>query len=274
VAVRDTVDRARWMRSVARLRRRMSAGDVAKVVLAREVTLRADRAFDDAAALARLREGYPNCTIFAWRRGGATFMGASPERLVRLEGRTVRTACLAGSTKRGATPMEDAELAAALLADRKERREHELVVGAVTDALAPICERVEAPREPAVAQMPNVQHLCTPVTATLRDGESALDVAQRLHPTPAVGGVPRDAALRLIGQEEPFDRGWYAGVVGWTDASEDGDFAVAIRSALVRGDEARLYAGCGIVAESDPAREHDESTMKLRPMLWSLGQQQ
>jgi isochorismate synthase len=202
---------------------------------------------------------------------GACFLGATPERLVRLEGRFLKADCLAGSAPRGATEEEDRRLGEALLADAKERHEHALVVQAVREALAPVCSSFCAPETPGLLRMPNVQHLHTPVRGTLRGQTSILELVERLHPTPAAGGLPREAALPLIRRYEPFGRGWYAAPVGWLDALGDGEFAVAIRSALIRGQEALLYAGCGIVAASDPDREYAESCLKLRPMLWALG---
>ena len=210
------------------------------------------------------------CTIFAARRGDACFLGATPERLARIEDRRVSVACLAGSGRRGATENDDAAAGAGLLADPKERSEHALVLGMILRALAPLCDDVRAPSEPVLMRMPNVQHLHTPVEATLRGDAGVLDLVARLHPTPAVGGVPAGAALDAIREHEPFDRGWYAGPIGWLDAHGNGEFAVAIRSGLVRRAEARLYAGCGIVRDSVPEREWDESLMKLRPMLCAL----
>ena len=268
--MRNTVTADAWGGAVAALTSAIAGGGVEKVVLAREVALHAHDAIDETAALARLREGYPDCTVFAVRRGGACFLGATPERLVRVEGRTVRATCLAGSARRGADPQDDDAAGAALLADAKERREHQLVVGMIAEALTPLCREIDIPAEPGLMRMPNVQHLYTPVEGTLSGDVGVLELAERLHPTPAVGGMPRDEALRLIHKHEPFDRGWYAGPIGWLDARGNGEFAVAIRSGLVRGDEARLYAGCGIVRDSVPQREWDESLMKLRPMLCAL----
>ncbi len=266
----DTPDAASWTRSVATLTSSIRAGGADKVVLAREVVLTASAGIDEPVALAALRENYPNCTIFAARRGDACFLGATPERLVRIEDRRVSVACLAGTSRRGGNGEDDAAIGAELLADPKERSEHALVLGMILRALAPLCDDVRAPAEPSLMLMPNVQHLHTPVEATLRGDAGVLDLAARLHPTPAVGGVPTAAALEAIREHEPFDRGWYAGPIGWLDARGNGEFAVAIRSGLLRGNEARLYAGCGIVRDSVPEREWEESLMKLRPMLCAL----
>jgi isochorismate synthase len=268
---RDTVSIDEWSSAVTALTSAIDAGRVEKVVLAREVALHAHGEIDVTAALMRLRDGYPDCTVFAFRRGGNVFAGATPERLVRVEGRRVRATCLAGSARRGADQADDDAAGRALLADGKERREHQLVVNTIADTLTPLCRDIDVPAEPGLMRMPNVQHLYTPVEGTLAGDVGLLELVERLHPTP-VGGLPRDEALRLIREHEPSGRGWYAGPIGWIDARGDGEFAVAIRSALIAGREARLFAGCGIVAGSDPRREYDESSMKLRPMLWALEQ--
>lgn len=265
----ETPDAAGWMRSVEALTSSIRAGGADKVVLAREVVLMAGAPIDESWVLARLRESYPNCTIFAARRSDACFLGATPERLVRVDDRRVSVACLAGTSWRGGSD-DDAAIGAQLLADPKERSEHSLVLGMILRALAPLCDDVRAAAEPSLMRMPNVQHLHTPVEATLRGHAGVLDLAARLHPTPAVGGVPTTAALDAIREHEPFDRGWYAGPIGWLDTRGNGEFAVAIRSGLVRGAEARLYAGCGIVRDSVPEREWEESMMKLRPMSCAL----
>jgi isochorismate synthase len=273
-AVQDSCGIDRWSEAVGAITASIEAGDVDKAVLAREVVLRAESAFDVTGAIARLREGYPACTVFAFHRQGASFLGATPERLVRVEGRKVHATCLAGTAPRGCSDKDDGAAAAALMRDEKERREHELVVRMIAGALAPLCHDLDVPRQPTIMTMPNVLHLHTPIEGTLAAHASVLELVERLHPTPAVGGMPLDAALTLIRRHEGFDRGWYAGPVGWIDADGDGEFAVALRSALVRDGEARLFAGCGIVAGSDAQREYDESALKLRPMLGALGQQQ
>jgi isochorismate synthase len=267
---RDAPDADTWQRAVDALTAAIRDGRIDKVVLAREVVLTARTAIDAPSVLAALREAYPACTTFAARRGGACFLGATPERLVRIDRGRVSVACLAGSSRRGATSDDDAAAGAALVSDPKERSEHDLVLRMILAALAPVCEEIQAPPEPTLMRMQNVQHLHTPIEAALRGDAGVLDLVARLHPTPAVGGVPSDRALDLIGQHEPFDRGWYAGPIGWMDARGNGEFAVAIRSGLVGGEEARLYAGCGIVRDSEPEREFEESLLKLRPMLCAL----
>jgi isochorismate synthase len=190
--------------------------------------------------------------------------------LVRAAGGQVQVTCLAGSTARGATPEEDAQLGAALLASAKNRHEHAVVAAMLQEALAEQCVDVAMPAAPQLLKLPNVQHLYTPATARLAAGGRLLDLVARLHPTPAVGGTPRDAALAWIRAHEGLDRGWYAAPVGWLDAAGDGEFAVALRSGLVDGATAHLFAGCGIMGDSDPAAEVAESRLKLRAMLTAL----
>ncbi len=264
-------DRATWDRVVGLFAGAVGRGRLDKVVLARCVELRAPLELDAVNALRRLAAAGPESATFAFVRDGVTFLGASPERLAWTEGRVFRSVAIAGSAPRGADAAEDAHLAASLLASDKEREEHGVVVAMLRDALQPIAERLEIAPEPAVLPLRHVQHLVTPVTGILREETGILAFAERLHPTPAVGGEPRDAALDLIAEHEGFDRGWYAGPVGWLGADGDGELMVALRCGLVEGQRATLYAGCGIVADSDPACEWEESRIKLRPVISALG---
>lgn len=259
-----------WKEALGRIVGEIRRGAIEKVVLAREVRVGSRQVWDPVRIVGRLRAGYADCTIFAFERGGGCFVGATPERLVRLEGRTVQAGCLAGTRARGASEEEDRRLGEALLADRKEGHEHALVVRALREALAPLCSWLEVPARPSIRRMPNVQHLYTPLRGRLAAEVDILELVARLHPTPAAGGLPREAALPLIRACEPFDRGWYAGPLGWVDGRGDGEFVVGIRSALLRGSAAFLYAGCGIVGDSDPDLEFEESRLKLQPMLWAL----
>ncbi|HXG42029.1 MAG TPA: isochorismate synthase [Dehalococcoidia bacterium] len=257
--------------AVAAALARLQHGEAEKVVLARRLRLGWQRPCDPRTVLDRLRAAYPECTVFALGRGGRWFLGATPETLLEMCDGRVRTDCLAGSAPRGRTPSEDEALAARLLSDPKERQEHALVVAAVREALAPICRRLDLPPQPRVRRLANIQHLHTPVAGELARPLHLLQVAERLHPTPAVAGYPRGEALAIIQRLEGFDRGWYAGAVGWLDPRGGGELALAIRSALVGRDGAVLYAGCGITAASDPWREEEESRLKLRAMLGALG---
>jgi isochorismate synthase len=215
--------------------------------------------------------GYPGCSLFAVSNQGATFLGATPERLVRLQNGTVQVDCLAGTTGRGQTEDEDGRLGAELLENPKERSEHEVVLRMLEARLAARCIDLRIPPEPALVKLRNVQHLYTPIAGSLLNGHSILSMVEELHPSPAVGGFPVDVAQRFIREREELDRGWYAGPIGWMNRSGEGEFAVAIRSALIRGSEATLFAGCGIMADSDPDSEYEESCLKLRSMLGILG---
>ncbi len=264
-------DRAAWDRTVGLFAGAVGRGRIDKVVLARRIVTRAAADLDVVGALRHLARTAPESTTFAFVRGGTTFLGATPERLVRTVGRTFETVAIAGSTGRGADADEDARLAAALSASEKDREEHAVVVDMLRSSLAPIVRTMQVADTPAILALRHIQHLATPITGTLRDESGLLALGQRLHPTPAVGGAPRDVALDLIAEHEGFDRGWYAGPIGWLDADGDGELVVGLRCGLVRGPELTLFAGCGIVADSDPAREWQESRLKLRTMTAAFG---
>lgn len=263
-----------YRRAVAEVLRRIEAGSLDKVVLARSLVVRAARAWDPVALVRRLRAADPEAYVFAAPvpfADGAVIVGASPELLVRRRGREVTSNPLAGSARRVGDPVTDREAAAGLLANDKERREHAFVVEAAREALTPFCEELEVEAEPAILATTRVMHLSTRIRGRLRDPEpSALHLAAALHPTPAVCGTPREAAARTIEELEGLDRGLYAGLVGWVDAAGDGEWAVTLRCAELRGDTATLFAGAGIVEGSDPAAELDETDAKLATLLDAL----
>jgi isochorismate synthase len=242
---------------------------VSKVVLARARQVRVRRSIEDAVR--DLATRYPECTVFAVGHGDACFLGATPERLIRLRDGTASTMALAGSAPRGQTPAEDERLARLLLSSPKERAEHAVVATALRAGLGQVCTSIVADSRPGVHKLANLQHLLTRIRGHVAAGRSVLDLLEHLHPTPAVAGYPRAAALDFIRRHEALDRGWYAAPVGWMDARGEGEFVVGLRSALVRGETATLFAGCGIVADSDPAAEVAEWGWKLRPMLQALG---
>jgi isochorismate synthase len=261
---------ADWKRAVAETAQAVRDGRLRKAVLARGVRV-AGGCLDPRGALRTLRREYPACTTFAIGRGDRCFLGASPERLVRLHDGELHVAALAGSAPRGETEALDRRLAGGLLASGKDHIEHALVVEALREALTGVATGIEAAEAPQLLTVHNTHHLYTPIRARLRERRSVLDLAGRLHPTPAVGGVPREAALAWIRRHEGWDRGWYAGPVGWSLGRDgDGDAAVAIRCALLEPGSARLFSGCGIVAGSDPEQEFAESEWKLRPLLSAL----
>lgn len=253
--------------AVAEAASRIRAGRLDKVVLAREVILDAVAPFDPAALFGAIREGFPSCFNFCVGTPGGAFIGASPELLVSSEGRTVAAVGLAGSSRRSSDPAVDDHLGQRLLASPKDRAEHEFVVRRIVDSLGRMSIWVEAAAEPEVVKVANIQHLATPVVAQLAEPKTAIELAGKLHPTPAVGGEPWPEARRVIGEVEGLDRGWYAGPVGWMDGSGDGAFCVALRSALLEGRRARLYAGVGVVADSDPESELAETEIKLGALL-------
>lgn len=235
------------------------------MVLARQYHVQGRTLFDPARVLGRLRVEYSDCFLFAVAHGDHCFLGASPERLVRLRHENVRATCLAGSIARGTTPEHDRALGDELLASAKNSAEHEFVVRAICDALAEVCGGRLSTGPLALMKLRDIQHLFTPIVGRVTAGRSLLDLVERLHPDPAMGGTPRDAALAIIRTFEGMDRGWYAAPVGWMDARGEGEFAVAIRSALLHGAQAVLFAGCGIVAGSDPAREYAKIVPQAAP---------
>ncbi len=257
----------RFEESVAQALGRIRAGELEKVVLAREVVVEAPQAHEPAAIYGALRELFASCFCFCCGSPEAAFLGASPELLVRRAGAGAATVALAGSTRRSADPAVDDHLGEQLLRSAKERREHEIVVRRIERALRNQSVWVEAAPEPGLVKVANIQHLATPLRAQLSEPRSAVELAGLLHPTPAVGGEPRERALATIAELEQLDRGWYAGPVGWMDAAEDGEFCVAIRSALLRDRVAHLFAGNGIVTDSDPTAELAETEVKLEALL-------
>lgn len=265
--VRSVMPPSHYEQAVERAVERIAQGAYEKIVLAREVEVTAATPADPAALLGVMREAFSTCFVYAVGRGESVFLGATPELLVRREGQRASTVALAGSTRRSADPAVDAHLAEQLLVSEKDREENAIVARRIDATLRPHALWVTMAREPYVVKVANIQHLATPVRAQLARPLSAIELAGLLHPTPAVGGEPKAAALPAIPALEGIDRGWYAGPVGWTDASGDGEFCVALRCALASGATARLFAGCGIVRDSDPPAELAETEVKLGAML-------
>jgi len=254
-----------WRASVAEAADAAAAGVVDKVVLARTVRVGLGAPIPAFDLVALLANRYPDSRVFGWQSGEATFLGASPELLVARHGGRFRTVALAGSAARGATPAEDRRLADELLAGEKDRVEHAIVVDEIGRRLAPLTDLIDVPPVPVVERYATVQHLATPIVG--RTSSTVLELAEALHPTPAVGGHPESEAIAFQSKLERIDRGWYTGGVGWADAAGDGEIAVALRCALIRGEGAVLYVGNGIVAGSDPDAEVEETRLKLRPLL-------
>ncbi|SEW32580.1 isochorismate synthase [Natrinema salifodinae] len=269
-STRRTTSKAAWSDQVETALDRIADGRLTKVVLAQALSVDLEGAIDVPATLERLRRQYPNCYRFlVGREVGGTFFGAPPERLVAKRGNRVETEALAGSVPRGETPAEDREHVERMRADEKFQHEHELVVDAIREQLAPFARELTV-SEQTIRRLATIQHLQTPIEAILDGDRHVLELVEALHPTPAVGGVPPDAAWETIRDTEPFGRGWYAAPLGWFDGDGDGEFAVALRSGVAADGTVTLFAGNGIVADSDPAEEWDEVQLKFRPILDEL----
>lgn len=250
---------------------RIAAGDFQKIVLARAQDAVADHPLHPLRMLNGLRQRFPDCYAFSSADGsGRSFIGASPERLVRVSQGVLQTEAVAGSVRRGGGASEDAALAATLLRSEKDLREQRHVIDAIKHRLEALGLSPRHPEQPSILRLANVQHLRTPIEADLTEGVRLLDAVAALHPTPAVGGSPRDAAVARIREMEGFPRGLYAGALGWINARGGGEFFVGIRSALIEGNKARAYAGAGIVAGSSPDREFVETELKFAALLDAL----
>jgi isochorismate synthase len=272
LTTRDLLPANTWKELVTSAVAKIRAGYYQKVVLARGMQASSEEApFDVETTLSRLRVSYPGAYVFALQRGERYFVGATPERLLRTSGSQIFTMALAGSAPRGNSEEEDQQLDLELLQSAKNQGEHAIVVTMIRDALAHYCSQVWVSDKPQVLRLKNIQHLQTPIVGELLPGQSILDALQELHPTPAVGGFPREAALRELREYEQLDRGWYAGPIGWINANGNGEFAVALRSALVDTKSATLFAGGGIVADSQPESEYSETCWKFAVMLRGLG---
>lgn len=261
-----------WRQMIVDATRQIHEGKLEKVVLSRqaEVTLSEDA--DPVRVIRVLSKRYPDCYRFLLEvEAGHAFFGATPELLVEVHDSHLHTMALAGSRKRGLTPEDDMRLGQELMDSPKERHEHALVVESLRERITPYTQTLDIPAEPEIYRLQNIQHLYTPVRAELQTHFDVLDLVGELHPTPALGGSPRRLALEAIEQLEHQERGWYAAPVGWINADGDGMFAVAIRSAVSDGNRVRPYAGAGIVGDSDPDKEWDETRLKFKPLMEALG---
>ena len=265
IEVSDDRPASEWRDVVTRAVNDIRNGELRKVVLARSVHGVTSEPVNPFAVIRELSQVHRDALVFGYWQAASAFVGASPERLVQLEGRSVSASSLAGTVARSSDRVEDAALAMELRSSAKDLAEHALVREMLHDVLEDVAANVSSPEIPEILTLSNVHHLYTEVCGELCDKYSLLDVVSRLHPTPAVGGTPRDEALSFIARHEKLDRGWYAAPIGWLDPS-GGEFAVALRSGIIDGDEFALYAGCGIVADSDPDEELTESILKLEPM--------
>ncbi|RYM06316.1 isochorismate synthase [Sporolactobacillus sp. THM7-7] len=261
-----------WKQLVQEAVRQMEPSGMKKVVLARTLRLLFEKKLEPETVLQRLRDRQTGNFIFSLESVDDCFLGASPERLIRKSGGHVFSTCLAGSAARGNSRETDEQLGLELLHNKKNRLEHRYVVTAIKQVLGELCGVLNVPDHPVLLKNKDIQHLYTPIRGELSRHLSILDIVEKLHPTPALGGVPTDKAVRWIGEHENLDRGFYASPIGWCDTYGNGEFAVGIRSALMHGREATLFAGCGIVGDSVPETEYEETAIKFHPMLDALGE--
>lgn len=260
-----------YLQSIHDVTERIKQQEAQKVVIARSLAITFDEKPTSTQVLSHVKQQQPESYLFGFEHEGALFFGASPERLVKVDEGHAYSSCVAGSIRRGATAEEDEQLGAALLADDKNRGEHHYVVEMIQQIFEETCTDVIVPDGPKLLKIRDIQHLFTPVEGVLQNDATILQLVKLLHPTPALGGVPREAAMDIIRSCETMDRGLYAAPIGWLDADGNGEFAVAIRSALLTQQTAYLYAGGGIVADSEPQSEYEETLVKFRPMLRALG---
>lgn len=270
IVAKEEVKKNQWLDIVDQAIEAINNDKAKKIVLAREMRLQLNKSVEIGVMLKKLLHLQTNSYIFAVERGENCFIGATPERLVSLAGNKLLSACVAGTAPRGRTIVEDDNISNSLLHDDKNREEHGYVVKMIRQAMEQYCKDIDIPSQPVIYPLKNLQHLYTPVTAILKEGYSIFDVIEQLHPTPALGGVPREASLAFIREHECFDRGWYGAPIGWLDSNKHAEFAVAIRSGLIQGDEASLFAGCGIMKDSDPTLEYEETNIKFLPILSAL----
>lgn len=267
----EEINPSGWKSTVSKVVEDLRSGSLKKVVLARELRLHFQDQIEVESVLSHLKKEQRESFIFAFESSGDCFIGASPERLIKKQGENLFTTCLAGSIARGKSEEEDTTLGNLLLKDQKNLVEHQFVVDMIKEAMEDACDEVVLPEKPQLMKMRDIQHLYTPVIGKSKQDTSLLVMVERLHPTPALGGLPKKEAVEKIREVEELDRGYYAAPIGWMDYRGNGEFAVAIRSGLIQGNEASLFAGCGVVANSDPESEYLETSIKFRPMLTALG---
>ncbi|NQU66644.1 MAG: isochorismate synthase [Candidatus Marinimicrobia bacterium] len=268
---RDIPDKEEYHEIILSILQQLKPGVVDKVVISRSHHVKVSKAFRAVSALQVLRNAYHDCTSFMFNfPGEGTFFGSTPERLIQKSGNLINTEALAGTIGRGKNMEEDRLLMESLLDSHKEQEEHRFVVDQIIRKLKPLTRNLDIQDFPGIFKLKNVQHLRTAISGELNNGKNILDLIKRLHPTPAVAGTPTDRAMELITKFESHDRGWYSGPIGWIDKQGDGDFWVALRSALVNDDEAHVFAGGGIMAESVPENEWKETELKLMPVISAL----
>lgn len=268
---RDIPNESQWKQTINAVLEEIQPGEVEKVVISRSHHIKISNEFSVSSALQVLRNMYPNCTTFMYGfPGEGIFFGSTPEQLIRLNKNYIETEALAGTQARGKNMEEDRLYSETLINSHKENEEHRLVVDQIKRKLLPLLNEIEISSAPEIMKLTNVQHLKTPISGYLKNGEHILELVNILHPTPAVAGTPTDRAMNIIQNLEKNDRGWYSGPIGWFDPNGNGEFYVALRSALVKDEEAHIFAGGGIVSESIPEKEWEETELKLLPILSAL----
>ena len=268
---RDVPDRSTYDKTIFSVLENIKPGQLEKVVISRSHHVKVGTGFSGVSSMQVLRNAYPKCTSFFFSfPGKGTFFGSTPERLIRLKNRFIQAEALAGTIALGNNMEEDRVLAEKLMRSHKEREEHRLVREQILRKLSPFISNIQYSSIPKIMKLKNVQHLQTPISGQLKGSMTVLDLVSLLHPTSAVAGTPTAEAMNLIRKMETHDRGWYSGPIGWIDETGDGEFYVALRSALVKNEEAHVFAGGGIVSESHPNTEWEETELKLQPIISAL----
>jgi menaquinone-specific isochorismate synthase len=263
----DANEKVRWTKQVNNALTKIRAGEFQKIVLSRQVIFKLGGVPNLYILLKQLEKDYPKCYIFAFKKGDSVFFGASPEKLAKVSNGWVEADALAGSISRGNTPEEDLKLETELLNSEKNLNEQKAVVEFIKDSFSSFSEEIVYNEKPQIRKLANIQHLWTPIKARLKTDSSIFSILKDIHPTPAICGVPWTNALVSIKKMENHSRGLFAGMVGWFNFDNEGEFAVAIRSAILKADHIYAFAGCGIVEGSDPESEYEETELKLQPIL-------
>lgn len=260
-------EKEKWVQNINKALEEIDSGRVQKIVLSRQVDLELENSIDISKILRALGERYPRCYVFAFRKNDSIFFGASPEKLAKISNGWIEADALAGSIARGETEEKDELLANSLLTSQKDLAEQQIVVSFIRDSFSQFCDEIIFSESPIIRKLPNIQHLWTPIKGKINSELSIFTILKELHPTPAICGVPWNKALDSIRELEPHDRGLFSGMIGWFNFNNEGEFAVAIRSALLKKKSIYAFAGCGIVKGSNPEFEYAESELKLKPIL-------
>ncbi|MCF8242686.1 MAG: isochorismate synthase [Melioribacteraceae bacterium] len=266
-SITETIDFPNWKEKVLEILDKIRERRFQKVVLSRFAKINAKDKLPIPEFVDELKNRYPDCYIFAFKSNESIFFGASPEKLTRISEGYIEADALAGSNPRGKDSIEDDRLGNELIQSKKNREEHNAVVEFILDAFAELTDNVEYDQQPILKKLPNIQHLWTPIRAKLNTNKSIFSLIKQIHPTPAICGVPWSGAQKFIIELEGYDRGLYSGVIGWFNFYNEGEFTVAIRSALYQENSLYAFAGCGIVEGSDPMMEYEETELKLKPIL-------